>query len=143
MQHTPDDLTEAELAEWHYAHRDVLDEEEGEEVEADVRPQLSITISFRLPGDEADAIRKAARASGVSMSEWIRDACAVALKPDEAAHGRRVALSQLDDARRELEVLASRLDETVRQQTVGANVGRRTGGQRRTSDVPGKPTPRT
>jgi hypothetical protein len=110
MNAGPDDMTDAELAEWQYAHRDELDADEGEEVEVEVSPQLSVTISFRLPGAEADAIRGAARDAGVSLSAWIRDACADALVPDESARSGRAIEAELRDATRELEMLARRLD---------------------------------
>jgi hypothetical protein len=38
---------------------------------------LSVTMSFRLPGAEADSIREAARAAGMSLSEWIRQVASV------------------------------------------------------------------
>jgi predicted HicB family RNase H-like nuclease len=84
MDARPDDMTDAQLARWQYAPRDELASDEGEAVEVEISPQLSVTISFRLPGAEADAIREAARDAGVSLSEWIRQACAAALEPDEA-----------------------------------------------------------
>jgi hypothetical protein len=92
-----DDMTDAELAEWQYAHRDELDAEEGEPVDAEISPQLSVTLSFRAPGAEADAIREAARHAGMSMSEWIRQACAVAAAPDVAAVQAREAQGALDE----------------------------------------------
>jgi hypothetical protein len=109
-----DDMTDAELAEWQYAHRDELESAEGEEVEVEISPHLSVTISFRLPGAEADAIREAARDAGVSLSEWIRQACAEALEPDEAASSRRAVQAELRDATRELEALVRRLDAAAR-----------------------------
>ena len=114
------DLSEAELAEWQYAHRDELESEEGEEVEVEISPQLSVTISFRLPGGEADAIREAARDAGVSLSEWIREACAATLEPDEDAGSRREVQTELRDATRELEALARRLDAVVHRGASGA-----------------------
>lgn len=120
MDSKPSDMTEAELAEWQYAHRDVLDPEEGEEVEFDISQQLSVTISFRLPGAEADAIREAAREAGLSLSEWIRQACADALDPDPTGSSRRVVQSELRDATRQLEALAKRLEAAARGQTPSA-----------------------
>jgi hypothetical protein len=39
----------------------------------EISPQLSVTMSFRLPGAEADAIRQAADAADMTLSEWIRN----------------------------------------------------------------------
>ncbi|KAA5833633.1 hypothetical protein F1721_15305 [Saccharopolyspora hirsuta] len=66
------------MADFHHANRDdpALD---GEEVEVTVARPLSITMSFRLPQNEALAIRAAVEASGTTLSEWIRAACTDAL----------------------------------------------------------------
>jgi hypothetical protein len=63
---------EAADAQWLYDHRDDLD---GEEVEFEVVKPLSVTFAFRLPEDEANAIRSAAESAGLSVSEFIRSAC--------------------------------------------------------------------
>jgi hypothetical protein len=110
MNARPDDMTDAALAKWQYAHRDELDADEGDEVEVEISPQVSVTISFRLPGAEADAIRGAARDAGVSLSAWIRHACADAFAADETPSSRRAIEAELRDCARELEVLARRLD---------------------------------
>lgn len=65
----PDEMSDAELAEHHWQHRD---DELGEEVEFEIAKPLRVTMSFRLPAEEADAIREAAAAAGTSLSEWIR-----------------------------------------------------------------------
>jgi transposase-like protein len=117
MNSRPNDMTEAQLAEWQYAHRPELESDEGEEVEVDISPQLSVTISFRLPGAEADAIREAAREAGLSLSQWIRQACADALDPDNTGDSRRAAQAELRDATRQLETLARRLGAAARKQT--------------------------
>lgn len=124
MNTTLNNMTDAELAEWQYAHRDELESDEGEEVELEISPQLSVTISFRLPGAEADAIREAARDAGVSLSEWIRQACADALQPDETGNRRRAVQAELRDASRDLEALARRLDAAARRDALVAT-GRR------------------
>lgn len=79
MNRDVDELTDAELAEWQYAHREELDAEDGELADIEIAPELSVSMSFRLPGHEADAIRSASAASGLTMSDWIRRACASAL----------------------------------------------------------------
>lgn len=119
------DLTEAELAEWQYAHRDELESDDGEEVDAEISPQLSVTMSFRLPGAEADAIREAARDAELSLSEWIRQACAAALEPDERAGSRRAAEAELRDATRELEALARRLEAAAHREASTAKRSRK------------------
>lgn len=109
MSRDLDQMTEAELAEWQYAHRDELDAEEGEPVHADISPQLSVTLSFRLPGAEADAIREAAREAGMSMSEWIRQTCAVVAAPEDAAAQAREAQGALDEAVRSIQTAQRRM----------------------------------
>ena len=119
------DMTDEELAEWQYAHRNELESDEGEEVEVEFSPQLSVTISFRLPGAEAEAIRGAARNAGFSLSEWIRQACAAALEPDEPAGSRRAVQTELRDATRELEALARRLDAAAHREASAAKRSRK------------------
>jgi hypothetical protein len=75
----PDDMSDAELAEYHWQHRD---DELGEEVEFEVAKPLRVTMSFRLPAEEADAIREAAATAGTSLSEWIRWAAMRAARED-------------------------------------------------------------
>lgn len=72
----------AELAESQYAHREQLDAEaEDAEVVEDVEVvgDVSITMSFRLPGSEADQIRAAAAEHGQTLTEFIRSACRAAV----------------------------------------------------------------
>jgi hypothetical protein len=78
-----EEMTDAELADYHYAHRDdpALD---GEPVEMTVARPLSVTMSFRLPRSEALAIRAAVEGSGMTQSEWIRAACAALLAANTA-----------------------------------------------------------
>ncbi len=81
----PNAMTDAELARWQYAHRDQLDAEaeDGEPVEIDISPQMAVTMSFRLPSAEAESIRTAAKGQGITLSEFIRDACKDALAARE------------------------------------------------------------
>lgn len=110
-----DQMTDAELAEWQYAHRDELEAEDGEPVHAEISTQLSVTLSFRVPGSEADTIREAAREAGMSMSEWIRRACAVAAAPDSAAAQAQEAQEALDEAVRLVQIAQRRMaSEPVR-----------------------------
>lgn len=112
MDQNLNEISEAELAEWQYAHRDELDAEEGELVDVEISPQLSVTMSFRLPGAEADAIREAARSAGTSLSEWIRQACADAL--DREDRRRRQVEAQLERVLRQLDAARKQLEAAVR-----------------------------
>lgn len=104
------DVSDEELAEWQYVHRNELESGADEEVEVEISPHLSVTISFRLPGAEADEIRQAARDAGLSLSEWIRRACTDALHPDEATRHQRALQAELHGLARELEAVAQRFD---------------------------------
>lgn len=87
----PDEMSEAELAEYHWQHRD---DEFGEEVDFDVSKPLRVTMSFRLPADEADVIREAAAAAGTSLSEWIRWAAMRAAHETDVPPPRHAAISR-------------------------------------------------
>lgn len=73
-----DTMADAELADYQYTHRDdpLGDEADLEEVEIDIAHRLSVSMSFRLPPDEASEIRAAAERAGISVSDWIRGVCA-------------------------------------------------------------------
>lgn len=75
-----DTMTDAELADYQYTHRDnpLGDEADLQDVEVDIAHPLSVSMSFRLPPKEASAIRAAAERAGMSMSDWIRGVCAAA-----------------------------------------------------------------
>lgn len=121
MSRDPAEMTEAELAEWQYANRNELDAEEGEPVEVSVSPQLSVTMSFRLPGSEADAIREAARTAGMSLSEWIRQALAsAAASPEEDEPVRELDLeAELAEAERQLDATTEALRNIKRRVRAG------------------------
>lgn len=73
-----DTMTDAELADYQYAHRDDPLGAEADllDVEMEIAHPLSVSMSFRLPPQEASAIRAAAERSGMTMSDWIRGVCA-------------------------------------------------------------------
>ncbi len=75
-----DTMTDAELADYQYAHRDDPLGAEADllDVEMEIARPLSVSMSFRLPPQEASAIRAAAERSGMTMSDWIRGVCAAA-----------------------------------------------------------------
>ena len=77
-------MTDAELANYHYTHRDnpLGDETDLEEIEVEIAHPLSVSMSFRLPPEEASAIRAAAGRAGMSMSDWIRGICSAAAAGD-------------------------------------------------------------
>ena len=79
-----DTMTDAELANYHYTHRDnpLGDETDLEEIEVEIAHPLSVSMSFRLPPEEASAIRAAAGRAGMSMSDWIRGICSAAAAGD-------------------------------------------------------------
>ena len=52
-----------------------------------------MTMSFRLPAEEADAIREAAAAAGTSLSEWIRWATMRAARDTDVPPPRHAAIS--------------------------------------------------
>lgn len=84
-----DTMTDAELADYQYAHRDDPLGAEADllDVEMEIAHPLSVSMSFRLPPQEASAIRAAAERSGMTMSDWIRG-CAPP-PPKEPLRSRR------------------------------------------------------
>ncbi|MGI8800425.1 MAG: ribbon-helix-helix protein, CopG family [Pseudonocardia sp.] len=100
--------TDAEVAGRQYDdHADgELSDEEGEPVEFEVARPLLATMSFRVPREEADAIRVAANEAEISQSEWIRAAARLAINNDKpvqptipsATAGKLQAIKDLVDA---------------------------------------------
>lgn len=117
---TPHDfetMTDAELADYQYAHRDAPlgDDADLEEVRVEVARPLSVSMSFRLPPVEASAIRHAAAQAGLSVSDWIRSTCSAALStraPDPPVPAPRVKLTKARRLASELEKELSRLVES-------------------------------
>jgi hypothetical protein len=118
--------SDAGLAAWHYAHRDELDREQGSAVEVEFAPTLSVTMSFRLPGSEADAIRTAARTAGMSLSEWIRRVCAEAAADDGGLQRRQAIDAELAGAEREIAKMQRRL-AAARRQNLGTQQRKKAG----------------
>lgn len=100
-------MTDTEIADWQYAHRDELDAEldsdEYETVDASPTKDVATVTSFRMPPGELEQIRVAARAQGVTMSEWIRSACKAALGTPAAMPERAHIIELLDVLRRTVE----------------------------------------
>jgi hypothetical protein len=124
--------SEAGLAAWQYAHRDELDGAQGEPVEIEFAPNLSVSMSFRLPGAEADAIRSAARSAGMSLSEWIRQVCADAAADDGGLQQRQAIDAELAEAEREIAKMQRRL-AAARLRNLGTHQRNKT---RSTSNTP-------
>ncbi len=100
-------MTDAEVADWQYAHRDELDAEldtqDCETVDAAPAKDVATVTSFRMPPGELEQIRMAARAEGLTMSEWIRNACKVALGRPPSLPDRAHIIDLLDVLRRTVE----------------------------------------
>lgn len=65
----PDEMTEAELADYYYEHRDDL---AGEEVPSHTPRRLDVMISARFSTSEAAAVRAAAERARMSVSAFLR-----------------------------------------------------------------------
>jgi hypothetical protein len=112
-----DTMTDAELAAYQYLHREdpLGDEADLEDIEVEIAHPLSVSMSFRLPPEEARAIRTAAERAGVSMSDWIRGVCSAAARGDapvDAPVPRQRALN-IAKARRLLAQLEKELNRAV------------------------------
>jgi hypothetical protein len=68
------EMSEAELAEYYFAHRDVI---AGEEVASRTPERMQVMISARFSPSEAADIRAAAVKAGMSVSAYLRQ-CALA-----------------------------------------------------------------
>lgn len=99
--------TDAEVAVRQYDDHDTgeLSDEEGEPVQFEVARPLLATMSFRVPREEADAIRAAADDAGISQSEWIRTTARIAINGGPvqptipyATAGKLQAIKDLADA---------------------------------------------
>lgn len=101
--------TDAELAEYHFEHRQ--DESEWGPVEPiEVPARLDVTISVRFSGEELAAVRAAASAAGLKPTAFIRDAALAALSsgpPVSRRAAQRIAkaLERNDSALREVRAL--------------------------------------
>jgi hypothetical protein len=110
-------MSDAEIADWQYAHRDeldaALDSDDHEPVEAVAANDVATVTSFRMPPGELEQIRAATAADGVTMSEWIRNACKAALGKPAPVPDRAHIIELLDVLRRTVE----EADRTVRAQS--------------------------
>jgi uncharacterized protein (DUF1778 family) len=95
----PNEMTEAELAEYYYEHRNDSDML-GEQV--DYVPPRAARIAVRLSHEEERRIRQAAQAAGMSVSAFLRQ---VGL----TASG--TAVVDLDRLRRDVDEARARIDD--------------------------------
>lgn len=72
----PDGMTEAELAEYYYAHRDDI---AGDEVASTAPKRLDVMISARFSTTEASQVRAAAEQARMSVSAFLRQQALAAL----------------------------------------------------------------
>ncbi len=114
MTEPSDRMSERELADWQYAHRDELDAEQGDEVDAHISSSLSVTLSFRLPAAEADSIRTAAADSGLTLSEWIRRACASSADESETSPVGGAYLEHLAQVMHDMDKASAHLRDVLR-----------------------------
>jgi uncharacterized protein (DUF1778 family) len=97
----PEGMTQEEYAEWLYQHRD--DAKGWEEVEAEISPNLASVVSVRLRRGELTAIENAAKAAGLRLSAFIRQAALAASD-----------VVDLDAARRDIDRLRRQVDDLSR-----------------------------
>lgn len=88
----PDEMTEAELADHFYAHRDDL---AGEAVASQPTRRMDVMISTRFSPAEATELRAAAAQAGLSVSAFLRQ-CAMTTMRDTVVDLER-ARSDLKD----------------------------------------------
>lgn len=67
-------MSERNLAEELWQHRNDPDEWEEEAEEIEVKPRRSSVVSFRLESDDLDELERAVAGSGETLSEYIRKA---------------------------------------------------------------------
>lgn len=84
-------LADKDLAGELYARRNDPDEWEETPVQAEIRPQRAVVTSVRLPAVEFVAVQKAAKASGQTVSEFIREAIARRLRPRVLVNAVQIA----------------------------------------------------
>src|SRR5690606_41979353 len=70
-------MSEAQLAEYYDAHRDLADFEGGEEVAVTRKPERTgrcITLSIRLSDSEMRMLEEAAKRAGMKVTAFVRQA---------------------------------------------------------------------
>jgi hypothetical protein len=99
-------MSDAEIADWQYAHKDDLDDalvgDDYERVDARPATNAAVVTSFRMPPGELEEIRSASDAAGLTLSEWIRSACKAALGRPAPSLDRAELTRLLQAARRDV-----------------------------------------
>ncbi|MFC4532555.1 plasmid mobilization protein [Sphaerisporangium dianthi] len=95
-------MSEAELAEYYYEHRDDPDFL-GEEVPQAGSNRLSSMVSVRFPPEEAVRVRRAAEEAGMTLSSYLRH-CALTFSDRPV---------DIDRVRRDVEEAGRRLDDAL------------------------------
>jgi uncharacterized protein (DUF1778 family) len=101
-QRDPESMSEEELAEYYYAHRDEL---AGEEVPSRKPRRLDVMISARFTPEEAGVVRAAAHRAGLSVSAYLR----LRALGEEAAN-----VVDLDQVRKDLAAARTVVDHALR-----------------------------
>ncbi|MGH3905259.1 MAG: plasmid mobilization protein [Pseudonocardiaceae bacterium] len=90
-----DTLTDEQVAEHYYRHREEIERDPGEPVDIEPARPLSLVVSVRLREDEAEQVAVAAEEAGMKVSTFIRQAAVAAATRDESldleALARRLA----------------------------------------------------
>jgi hypothetical protein len=98
----PDDMTEAELAQYYYTHRDDL---AGDEVPSRVPERMDVMISARFTQSEAAEVRAAAERARMSISAFLRQRVMASLNSN---------VVDLDRARADLKDVYSKAADALR-----------------------------
>ena len=98
----PDQMSEAELADYYYNHRNDPDAL-GEEVLQAAPSRLASMVSVRFTADEAGRVRRAATEAGMTLSSFLRH-CAL------AASDRPIDIERV---RRDVEEAGKRLSDAL------------------------------
>ncbi len=98
--HAIDEMTDEEAAEYYYSRRDEPRQPDGQ-VKIDVSTKLSRVISVRFDPQEAAVIEERAKAMGMTMSAYVR----------QAALGRHGASVDLAAVERLIAPILQRMDD--------------------------------
>jgi hypothetical protein len=99
---SPDEMTEAELAEYYYSHRDEL---AGEEVTSRTPARMDVMVSARFSKTEAAKVRAAAARANMSLSAFLRRRVLASLEDN---------VIDLDRARADLREMRSKATDALR-----------------------------
>lgn len=103
----PDQMTEAELADYYYANRDDL---AGDEVPSRTPARMGVMMSVRLSKEEAAEVRAAAARADMSVSAFLRH-CALGSLGDNVIDLDRVRADLRDVRSRAADALRALSDE--------------------------------